>query len=387
MDEARHAEHWFEYFPGNFMWSQGMMMAIEMAPWGGGAFAEAHQVGRRLMGRVGDNEAWYEEWSRQAERIEALADAEAAGGHSVTAGGLYQRASTYHFLAERFLSPADPRKNVSYRRVLRCFREAARRRMERLQWVDVPYEGGSLAAHFLPPEGEPPYRAMVFFDGLDIAKEIITPFGATELARRGVACLVVDGPGQGESLRLRGLPSRFDYEVPAAAAVDYLVSRGDVDPGRIGLMAISLGGYYAPRAAAFEKRFKICVAWGAHFDYHAVWLRRRQVMEAGGSTASAPSFQLPWVLGVADMDAAMEKLRRYTLDGVAERIECPLLVVHGANDSIVPVEMAHRLYEAAGSRVKELKVFTADETGSEHCMEDNRQLGAAWVADWIADRL
>ncbi len=349
--------------------------------------AEVHQVGQRLAGRLGDNAAWFEEWERMAAETERKADAEAAAGHEVTAGGLYQRAATYHFVADRFLSPQDPRKNAAYRCVIRCFREAARRRYPNLEFVDVPYDPLPLAAHFIRPEGAKPYRAMVFFDGLDTAKEMLSFAAGSELARRGIACLVVDGPGQGESLRLRGIPSRYDYEVPAAAAIDWLERRADVDRDRIGVMAISMGGYYAPRAAACEKRFKVCVAWGGHYDYHAVWLNRRRVMESGGTTTSAPTFQLPWVLGVRDMDQAMEKLKKYTLEGVAEKITCPLLVAHGEHDSIVPVEMARRLHEAAGSAVKELKIFTAEETGSEHCMGDNRQLGAAFVADWIADHL
>ncbi|MCC7105813.1 MAG: alpha/beta fold hydrolase, partial [Chloroflexi bacterium] len=278
-------------------------------------------------------------------------------------------------------------KAATYRRVLRCFAEAAKRRLPRLERVEVPYEGTNLAAYFLPPDGPGPSRAMVFFDGLDVCKEIITLIGAIELSRRGVATLIVDGPGQGESLRLRNIPSRYDYEVPAAAALDYLERRPDVDDHRIGIMAFSLGGYYAPRAAAFEKRFKLCVAWGAHFDYHELWVKRRKLMEAGGTRASAPLFQLAWVLGVQTLDEAMEKVKRFNLTGVAEKITCPLLVAHGANDGIVPEEVAHRLYEAAGSREKELKIFTAEEGGSEHCMEDNLQVGSSYVADWIADRL
>ena len=379
-------QHWFHYFPDHFMWSQGIMMAIETAAWGAGSFGEADQVGQRLRGHLGDNDAWYREWSRLADRIESEAKRQATFGHQITAGGAFLRAATYHFMAERFLHPGEEKMD-SYRKVLKCFEEAARRRMPRLEKVDIPYEGKALAAYYLPPDGPGPYRTMVFFDGLDIAKEITTPTAAVELSKRGVATLVVDGPGQGETLRLRGIPSRYDYEVPAAAAVDYLETRPDVDRSRIGVMAISMGGYYAPRAAAFEKRFKICVAWGAHFDYHAVWVKRRQHMEAGGSTASAPNFHLPWVLGVADMDAAMDKLRNYTLVNVAKNIACPLLVAHGENDSIVPVEMAHRLYQAAGSKTKELRIFTAEEGGSEHCMEDNRQLGTAYIADWIADHL
>ena len=152
-------------------------------------------------------------------------------------------------------------------------------------------------------------------------------------------------------------------------------------------MAYSMGGYYAPRAAAFEPRFAACVAWSGHYDYHAVWVERRRVLESGGTRASAPGFQLPWVLGVPDMDAAMEKLKNYTLAGVAERIACPFLVVHGQDDAIVPVRYAKELFAAAGSTNKTLKIFTMEEGGSGHGQGDNLQLGADFVADWLAENL
>lgn len=377
---------WFQYFPGNFMWSQGMMMAIEASPWGGSAFDEVHRVGKALQGSAGDNDAWHAAWHEMAQRLERMAAKAAMAGHSITATGLYRRAATYYFVGERFLPPGEG-KSESYRRVLECFRKSIADETGGLEFVDIPYQGSALAAHFLPSGRARPQRTMVIFDGLDICKEIITPSAGMELAKRGIACLVVDGPGQGESLRLRGIPSRHDYEVPASACVDYLAGRHDIDPERIGVMAVSMGGYYAPRAAAFEKRFKICACWGAHFDYHAVWVRRRKIMEDGGATVSAPGFQLPWVLGVPDMDAAMEKLRNYTLDGVAEQISCPILVTHGQDDSIVPVEMAYRLYDAIGTPMKELKIFTQEDGCSEHCMEDNRQIGISYIADWISDHL
>jgi fermentation-respiration switch protein FrsA (DUF1100 family) len=148
-----------------------------------------------------------------------------------------------------------------------------------------------------------------------------------------------------------------------------------------------MGGYYAPRAAAFEKRFKACVAWGAHYDYHEVWVQRRKVLEAGGTDASGYMFQLLYVMGVDTADAALRKLEDYKLAGVAERIECPLLITHGELDAIVPVEMAYRLYEHAGSRKKELKIFTAEEGGCEHIQLDNRTLGVTYVSDWLAEVL
>jgi fermentation-respiration switch protein FrsA (DUF1100 family) len=94
-----------------------------------------------------------------------------------------------------------------------------------------------------------------------------------------------------------------------------------------------------------------------------------------------------WVLGVPDMDAAMAKLKNYTLAGVAEKISCPFLCVHGENDTIVPVEYAKKLFAAVSSKHKTMRIFTGAEGGSEHCQGDNRVLGANFVADWVADNL
>jgi dipeptidyl aminopeptidase/acylaminoacyl peptidase len=110
-------------------------------------------------------------------------------------------------------------------------------------------------------------------------------------------------------------------------------------------------------------------------------------MESGGTKLSAPGFQLPWVLGMPDMDASMKKLEQYNLRGIAEKIQCPFFCLHGENDSIVPLEFAERLYDAVGSHNKQLRVLTTFEGGSEHCQEDNRQVGANIVADWLADNL
>jgi fermentation-respiration switch protein FrsA (DUF1100 family) len=166
-----------------------------------------------------------------------------------------------------------------------------------------------------------------------------------------------------------------------------VAGRSDVDPSRVAVMAFSLGGYYAPRIAAFEKRYAACVAWGAHFDYHAVWVDRWKHMQAGGKNASSAAFQLPWVMGTPDMESALEKVKDFRLAGVAENIECPTLIVHGAHDTIVPPHWAEKLYAAVGSKKKHLKIFTQADGGSEHCHGDNRVVGSNYIADWIADTL
>ena len=244
-----------------------------------------------------------------------------------------------------------------------------------------------MPAWFYKADVQGPAPTVVMFDGLDNAKELSVLFGGVEIGRRGIHTLAIDGPGQGEALRLQGIPSRFDYEVPARAAYEYLAQRPEVDAKRMAVMGFSMGGYYAPRAAAMEPRFAACVAWGGHWDYHESWVRRRKIMEAGGTKLSAPSFQLPWVLGMRDMDACMKKLENYRLAGVAEKMRCPFYCIHGENDNIVPLEFAQRLYDACGSQDKTLKILTTLDGGSDHCQEDNRQVGSNLVADWLAERL
>jgi alpha-beta hydrolase superfamily lysophospholipase len=378
-------EHFFEYFPGNFVWSQSMMSIIDMAAWGASAMGEVDQVGRRLKLREGDNEAWFEEWHAMGEDMQRKAEAARDAGHPLTAGTYYLHAGVYLLYAERFIPPGE-RKFEGYRRAMRCFEEGYRHRYPNIERVEVPYENAALPAFFMKAPGSGRRATVVCFDGLDLCKEMSVLFAGIELANRGINTLAIDGPGQGEALRLRNLPSRYDYEVPGTAAYEYVSGRNEVDPARVAVMAFSLGGYYAPRIAAFEKRYAACVAWGAHYDYHAVWVDRWKHMQAGGKNASSAAFQLPWVLGTPDMDSALEKVKDFKLAGVAERIECPTLIVHGENDTIVPPHWAEKLHAAVGAKEKHLKIFTPADGGSEHCHGDNRVVGSNYIADWLADR-
>ena len=381
-------ESWFKYFPEHHMWSQVLLTFLEMAPWGGAKLYEVDQIGKRLRKSVGDNDAWFTEWAKMAEQVEAFADEAATRGRNLTAGEAYISASMYYFAGERHIPPSDPRKKMAFEKVLRCFRNGIQRCHPQIERVVFPYEKTTLPAYYYPTDKKAKGRspAAVCFGGLDSTKEMLLCAGL-ELSRRGIVCLIIDPPGQGEALRLQGIPIRHDYEVPTGAAVDYLETRDEVDPKRIGIVAWSMGGYYAPRSVAFEKRFKACAVLGAHYDYHAVWVHRRKVLESGGTKGSSPIFQLPWVMGVETMDQAMEKLKAYTLEGVAEKIECPILIIHGEKDGIVPVAMAHRLYEKVGSKKKELRIFNEEEGGEQHCMLDNRKFGVTYIADWLSEVL
>jgi dipeptidyl aminopeptidase/acylaminoacyl peptidase len=379
---------WIDHFPGNFKWSNATLIAKGMAPYGAVALEEIDRIGERMKARAAVESVWWEEWSAEARRLEDFADGAAAEGRQFSAGNAYIRAGNYYFTGERFIPPGE-QKTAMYRKALRCFHAGFDRRHPQMERVDVPYEGRSLAAYFMKARGAAGRApTVVLFNGLDNCKEMSVLFAGLEFAARGMNTLAIDGPGQGESLRLRGIHTRFDYEAAGTAAYEYVSARGDVDPARVAVMGYSFGGYYAPRIVAFEKRYGACVAFGAMHWSIEEWVRTiKKAVETDATQSAQSYFQVPWVFGAKDLDAAIEMSKRFHLGAVAGRIECPLLVVHGENDRIVPLDSAQKLYDAAGSKRKTLRIFTADEGGAEHCQVDHRQAGVDYIADWLAANL
>jgi len=376
---------WTDSFPGNFQWSNATLVCKGMAPYGAVALEEIERICERLRARgPQDPEAWPQEWCGEAQRIEKLADAAASERREATAGNLYLRAGNYYYAGERFV-PLGERKLSIYRKALHCYREGLRRRHPEIEVCEVPYEGATLPAYFMKSAGKGPAPTVVLFDGMDNCKEMSVLFAGLEFASRGFNTLAIDGPGQGETLRLRKLYARHDYEVAGTAAYEFVARRADVNPLKVVVMGYSFGGYYAPRIAAFETRYAACVCLGAlHWDLHA-WQRRiKEQLHADPRKSAQSNFQFQSILGLNDSDEALERAKAFSLAGVAEKITCPVLITHGQNDRVVPVQAARDLYAALRTPAKTLKIFTPEEGGAEHCQVDDRPLGIAYIADWIA---
>lgn len=379
----------FEYFKDNYAWNLTAVTLIEEVgtiSQPAEAFAAVAEFATAPAAQA--SAAWHDAMTALGDKQERFAQADLAAGHALTAARKFHRAAMYFIRAERITSHEDPRRLAVYRRALANYRLAREHGRDGVEFVDIPFEGGFMPALVVPaaPVAGKPAPLVIHIQGFDSIKETQFPM-LQEYRRRGLSCLIVDQPGAGGALRLHGLFARAETETYVRALIDWVQARPDLATDRIGLVGLSMGGYFSPRAAAFEPRVKACAAWGAF--YHAGRLAERIEQ---GETGSAPSVPEPikhamWTFGVPTPGDFVEIAKKMTLKGVVERLTCPLLVMHGENDRQVPVEHARLTYENAGSADKTLKIFTRDEGGAEHCQIDNRAIAADYVADWFASRL
>jgi dienelactone hydrolase len=378
----------FEYFPGNYVWNLSVVATLN----NGGLIDEVDRACRPLRdaatrGEDAGTREFLDAWVRLVDEMLAEAARREAAGHTRSAGAITKRCLNYLIHAERMQSRHEPERLATYQRCL----DLAQRTFDLIDpattRVEIPFEGTTLPAYFHPVQRADgsPAPVMIMWNGLDSTKEhmYISDFWV-EMEARGIATLMVDTPGTGEALRMRGLTARIETEQFATACVDYLVSRPDVDARRIGLVGWSLGGYYAPRAAAFEKRIALVVAWGANHDWGAV--QRRRLEREGERPVPHYWDHVMWVWGYDDLDEFISYADGVHLNGVVEEITVPFLIAHGENDRQIPVAYAHQSYEqATASPRRELRIFSAAEGGAEHIGLDNLPYVRDFIADWVGE--
>jgi 2,6-dihydroxypseudooxynicotine hydrolase len=196
-------------------------------------------------------------------------------------------------------------------------------------------------------------------------KEELHSYG-DDFLRRGMAVLAIDGPGQGEMEF--DYPMRHDFEVPVRYAIDYLESRPDVDASRVGMMGVSLGGYYAPRAAAFERRLKAVIANAGGYDFESHFERLPQLTRDAFTHRS----------GSANESEARTKLATFNLQGVMEKITTPLLIIMGRLDRLIPPADGERMVKEAGGEA-ELWMFEDGNHVNNNIVYKHRPQQADWM--------
>lgn len=378
----------FMYFPTNYVWSMSVVATLN----NGGFIDEVDRACRPVLeaAKNGDDagtEELYDAWVAVADRLVAAAEDDERRGRTQGAADKYYRSSLYVSQAERLQSPQWEGRAQAYQKSIDLLLKHVQLGGVPVTPVEIPYEGSSLPGYLYQAESVDgsPTPLMIQFNGLDSTKEMMYYSGfPAMLAQRGISTLMVDTPGSGEALRLRGLTARYDTEVWAGAIIDYAEALEGIDAEQIGLVGWSLGGYYAPRAAAFERRIKLVVAWGANHNWAEVQHKR---LEREGENP-VPHYwdHVYWVWGAKDQQDFFERTGNMHLNGVVEKIQVPFLITHGVNDRQISVDYARQSYvQAVNSPQRELRLFDEPEGGTEHISIDNMPYVAGYIADWIAE--
>lgn len=359
-----------------------------------------------------DYESWYAGWNTAAERLLDAARAAEAAGHAVTARDDHLRASNYFRAAEFFLhgNPDDPRIDQCYGNGVAAFRSAMAV-LGTVEPVQIPYDGVELSGYFYRSALPGDRPTLIMHNGFDGPVEELYFYGAAAAQERGFHVLAFDGPGQPSARRRYGLTFRPDWEHVVTPVLDWLLTQTDrhVDPSRIGLLGISMGGYLAPRAAAFEHRLAACIAVDGAYDLGLLSIQNspydrpktEELLRAKSSPEfdasidaamkSSPVARWAMVQGVYAMgvDTPREFLASYLdyslANGIAEQITCPTLVCKAENDVFYQGQaellLAHLTCPAT------FFSFTAAEGAGAHCHSGAQRYAFGRILDWLDDTL
>jgi 2,6-dihydroxypseudooxynicotine hydrolase len=323
---------------------------------------------RRVTADLERWDDWLDAWTATADGHRRQAEEARAAGHDVTAGEAFARAAAaYHFA--KFVWVVDVERNrATTRKAIDALAAAHALLDPTAERIEAPLDGARLAGNLRRPPGSGRPPLVVLIPGLDSTKEEFFTWEATFL-RRGMATLSMDGPGQGESGF--ALPIRPDYEVAVAAMLDALASRDDVDLGRVGAAGVSMGGYYAPRAAAFEPRLRAVASISGPYDMGANW----------DALPALTRETLQHHTGAASPEDARARAAELCLAGVAERVRQPALVVTGRLDRLIPWEDTQRIArEIPGAE------WVLFDEGTHVCNNIPFRYRPL-VGDWMGDRL
>src|SRR5215470_11924761 len=327
----------------------------------------------RITSGLASWDGWCAAWSAVAAEHEQLGRDALAAGREMSAGAHLSQAAVYYHFA-KFLFVNDPgQMRAAHMRAVACLTDALPHLDPAGRRIEIPFDGSRLVGILRRPAGEGPHPVMIMIPGLDSAKEELR---STEelFLERGIATFSVDGPGQGEAeydLAIRG-----DWEVPGGAVIDYLQTEPGIDPGRIGVWGVSLGGYYAPRVASGDGRVKACVALAGPYDFAENWANLPGLTrEAFRVRSFSP-----------DEETARARAAELSMAGRAELIRCPLLAVMGRLDRLIPWLHAQRLVDEAGGPA-ELLLLEQGNHGCANLAPFHRYATADWAAQQLGARV
>jgi alpha-beta hydrolase superfamily lysophospholipase len=335
-----------------------------------------------------DAQSWYTAWETTADRVLALAE---RTQDPISKGGAYLRASTYQRLAEFLIPPDDPKRPGSFERIGSYFLKGLDALEVRYERITVPYGAGNLRAmYFTAPQGAETKPLIMFGGGFDSILEEYYPNFAEAALKRGYSVLTYEGPGQGEALRKYGLTYTAEWEKPVTATLDEFLHT-HAKPSRIVLIGMSLGGYFAPRAAAFEERIDGVVAYDTMYDFGAVL---GPALAAANNPLAMKNISVSWAyrnamwtMGTKNADETIQASAAYTLAAIADRIRQDVLILAGTEDHFVPIHQTADFEKAlVNARSVTTRIFDRQSGGAGHCQAGALTLYHAAVFDWLLEK-
>ncbi len=322
----------------------------------------------RITGAIGEWSGWCAAWCQAAAEHEELGRLALGDGRTLSGGAHLAQAAVYYHFAKFLFVQDMPQLRAAHASAVRCLTDALPHLDPPGQRIEIPFDGNILAGILRRPRTGGAPGTVILISGLDSAKEELRATEALFLDR-GLATFAVDGPGQGEAEY--GLAIRPDWEVPGRAILDAVTRLPGLDPGRIGVWGVSLGGYYAARLAGGDPRVRACVTLCGPYSFGAAWDQlpelSREAFRVRSKAATAKEARL--------------RADELTLAGRAGLLTMPLLIVAGQRDRIIPWEQARQLaQEAAGAEL----LLLAD---GNHGCANLPQRHRPYTADWMARRL
>jgi alpha-beta hydrolase superfamily lysophospholipase len=373
------------------------------APYHGADVAEVLNLAGRLT--AGDFESWHSEWFSLAERVahEGWQDRDAS---PVTRRERAFRAAAYYRAADFYLhgNPADLRIKITWTEARDQFDKAIAELVPAGERVTIAADGFGIPAIYYRAGRDPaPRPTVLMFNGFDGSQEEMLHVCGFAALERGFNVVTFEGPGQPTVLREQDLGFRHDWEAVVSPVADFCETVPEIDAGRLALLGLSFGGYLAPRAAAFEPRIAAVITIDGLFDgYESVTNlltpRLRSLLEArdaGGFNAAVQSAmehgtglrwwieQGMWAFRADTPYEFYDRARLYTLEGVVDKIACPVLVCEASADDFNPGQ-AERLAAALGDRAT-LRPFTAAESAADHVHPGAWVLMNGVAFDWLAE--
>ena len=386
--------------------------------------------------KEGDFESWHTEWLKTAKRIHGYADDCFSKGHLTSAKEAYLRASNYYRVSEFMLiDPEDSRIQTTWENSKECFAKAINLFPYDVEQIEIPYEETTLPGHFYHYKSKEEeknnnkndnvekdnnssisklsscnssssYPTLIVHGGFDSTLEELYSSAAAPALDRGYNCLTFEGPGQGGVIRKQKIPFRYDWEKVVSPVIDYAIQKKDdfaIDTKRIALMGISMGGYLAARAAAFDNRISACILYNGVYDgYDATASSFPQPLLTAINKSdseyvnitiknlmvSDPNIRFNikhgmWTTGTHSPYDLIIRSKKYTIKDTLSNIRCSTLVLEAEKDDSFPGQ-PKKVYDGLTSASSKAYIlFTEEEGAEEHCQCGAPAISNQRIFDWL----